>query len=297
MPDGDEVSMERTLNELRRDKRRKAEQGRKPFLSRLGAGKVGKFGKAALMAGMLGSPAAGQARDGQSQAGLRAPEPVVQTLSPEAQQETLSPDQEAVKGREMSRQRQQASRLSEAPQSQQNSGSRQVQEEQEVNQQAETEEENPAAELRELQQNQRLQQQKEEEGGEDAVKIAATKAALEVSRKGWGMVHESLEDTALSFVDFDIISGPATIIVYLVRLGAYLYGRIVTVNVQGVKVPFIPTFTMPELVVRSSKTLIIAIMTIAVWGIIYLTIWILTSPVDAAIKIFGQTLVDAITGK
>lgn len=141
---------------------------------------------------------------------------------------------------------------------------------------------------------QQFRQQRAEEvtGPADA---ASKVAALNAMRALWASVHETLEDAALTFVDLMIITGPLAIGAYLLRLGAYLYGGIFTIRFKGVEIPLIPTFATGEVMVRTSKILIIVAVTAIVWIAIIFLIWILTNPVEAA-KILTKELVNSICG-
>ena len=125
---------------------------------------------------------------------------------------------------------------------------------------------------------------------------AATQAAAVQGMRGlWTAIHETLEDTALSLVDFMIITGPLAIGAYFLRLGAYLYGRLFTIRFKGAEVPLIPTFATGEFLVRSSKILVVLAVTAVVWGAILIVVWIFSDPVEAA-KVLTKVFVNSICG-
>lgn len=122
---------------------------------------------------------------------------------------------------------------------------------------------------------------------------AARMAAENTLRSIYTVAHETAEETCLTFADFGIISGPTSIGLYLARLGAFAYGGIFTIKVKGVEIPLIPTYTLPELIVRTSKILIVAAITAVVWGLIIVIVWAMFNPIDA-FELFGLTFLKAM---
>lgn len=126
---------------------------------------------------------------------------------------------------------------------------------------------------------------------------AANEAIKKAFQTIWTVVHEFLEDAALSFIDIMIITGPLCLLFFFVRvIGMFSIGRLLTITFKGVQVPLVPMFSAPEILPRLGKTLFIAAITTIIWFIIILLIWIVGDPVGAA-KEIGSAIVDAILGK
>jgi len=304
-----EVSMGRTLKQLQREKRRTQDRGKRSALQRLRSGKPSRFGNAALAA-MLG----GQALSGTG-AALREPGSVpadqqeLQQTAPRRasaglpQFTALSPEDAAAQWgagtvnagsdpasmrRELN-QRQQQARMQQntlpatLPQMQGQKEQQQKGAQESVD--AETgEKPSFRSQLQELRN--RVRQNK------DLAKQAATTASVEERqqmnvtirnsmRAGWTAVHETLEDLSLSFLDFMIISGPLTLFAFGLRLFSPLYGKLVTLRISGFEVPLIPSFTLPMLATRASKTLVIGLLTSLIWGTIFLLFYLATHPLEA----------------
>lgn len=112
---------------------------------------------------------------------------------------------------------------------------------------------------------------------------AATEAANQAVRRGWTAIHEFLEDTSLSFIDFMILSGPLTIIVLVGRFfGALIFSDVFTIKIKGIKVSMLPQLSAAEAALRVSKTFLIALIIGLEWLLIYGIIYLYSTVPDWA---------------
>ncbi len=298
MADADlEISMRRTLDEIRREAKRTRERG---VLQKIGRGRFGRVVKAAALSAMLTSQGAGAVgRTQQGQEGARPDRPgTVQRVASQPSQmggqqfveqvspETLSPDEQMDTRREFAQQILQDQRSAQSqPQEAQVAGG--VQQDQEKTEKTRSAFSGLRSTVRNLR-NLRDQQAKPTplEGTPEAAALEA--AATNSVRAAYTAAHETAEEACLGLADLGIISGPTAIFLYVLRLGAPLWGGFAKINVKGVKVPLIPSYTVPELVVRSSKILLVALITAVVWGLIILIIYAIFNPLDA-LRQFGFT--------
>lgn len=139
--------------------------------------------------------------------------------------------------------------------------------------------------------------------GESRNVEAAEAAAEQLVRRGWQTAQEVAEDTALSFADFLIISGPTAIILYAVRwIGGNLMGRLFTKRITpplpyslvipSVTVPLVPGYSIADPLdhLRHVKIFLIAALTLVVWGFILILLYYVTHPLQAVFDSF-KTLV------
>jgi hypothetical protein len=152
------------------------------------------------------------------------------------------------------------------------------------------------------------QKQKDSMALEQANKAKAALAAGEVGEEGaaevinksykllWSYLHEFFEDTALSFTDVMLVTGPLCVAFFFFRILAMLsIGWMFKINFKDVEVPLVPTFSMAEVPLRVGKTLLIAAISGAIWGIIVFVAWVYTNQAEAILK-FGKEVVDIIIG-
>ena len=110
----------------------------------------------------------------------------------------------------------------------------------------------------------------------------ASQAAQSGYVKVWQFTQEAVEDLALSFVDFMIISGPLVMILFFLRLvvGNMLNGGS-EINYKGVRVPFVPPMGIVEGIFRSGKFLFISIISLTVYATGGTVLYVLTNPVES----------------
>jgi len=146
------------------------------------------------------------------------------------------------------------------------------------------------------------QKQKDSAATEQANKAKAAVAAGEMGeldaselinksyKSLWSYVHEFFEDLALSFFDIMLFTGPLCVAFFLFRiLGMLSIGRMFKINFKDVEVPLVPTFSMAEVPLRVGKTLLIAVISGAIWLLIIFAAWVVTHKLEftwEAIKAF-----------
>ncbi|MFC1687169.1 hypothetical protein ACFL0L_01145 [Patescibacteria group bacterium] len=340
-----EVSMERTLDQVRRQKRMENEKKSRGLLQRMGRGKAARYGKTAALAAMLSSQALGGAgaamkeidagpADQQktqqvdpSRAGnvsqqlaalpeeeafkqFAASQAATNAASQEEENQSLSPDEQIDRGRKLYRQTQAARRASNQLPTKPPSASAGAKAAQAGGAAAKAGSTAAAArgaaagpaglaatvalqKLRnEVRKNKALAKKASIKGTAEAQALANI-AIKKSMRTAWTLVHETLENTALSFLDFMVISGPFTILVFILRLFAPLYNKLATFRFRGIEVPLIPSFTLQMLVPRAAKTLLVAMITFIVYSSVYLLFYFATHKVEA-LKFITQTFLDTI---
>lgn len=337
-----EVNMERTLDQLRRQKRMEQEKRSRGLLQRMAMGRAAKRAKTTALAAMLSSQALGgpgaamrepdlspedqQKIQQQVQSPVAAP-PQFTMPSPEEeeeQQQSSSPGEQIDRGRELYRQTQAARRASNqlpatlpstsgGAAAAEGAGSAAAARGATAAAAAKGAAAGPAGmaaavvaaegekkiksalqKFRNKVRNNKSIAKAAAETADSEVKALANKAILKSMRTGWTIIHETLEETALSFVDIMLISGPLTIGVFILRLCSPMYGRLATVRFKGVEVPLIPSFTLTMLIPRGSKTLLIAVISFCIWSAIIMLFYFATHPIEA-LKFITKAFLDQIT--
>ncbi len=139
--------------------------------------------------------------------------------------------------------------------------------------------------------------------GESRDEQAAETAAEHLVRRGWQTAQEVVENLALSFADFLIISGPTAIILYATRwIGGNMMGGLLRKSISppppynllipSVTVPLVPGYDIADPLdhLRHAKIFLIAALTLVVWGFILILLYYVTHPVQAVFDAF-KTLV------
>lgn len=108
----------------------------------------------------------------------------------------------------------------------------------------------------------------------------ASAFARQAYSRVWSLIEEGVEDFALSFLDFMLISGPTAVGIFIVRLiGGNLMGGAGTVSFRGVSVPRIPGYTtIPEGIYRFGKVLLIGLISGLIYFTIIFVVILLTNP-------------------
>ncbi|HCM67552.1 MAG: hypothetical protein A2898_03875 [Candidatus Kerfeldbacteria bacterium RIFCSPLOWO2_01_FULL_48_11] len=315
-----QMSMKRTLDQFRNQKRMEQNRQRRGLMQRMGTGRAARFGKAGILATLLAAPPMGEGarqpgRDGQPQAANQtenyAPDPS-QADEDESQfalpgEESLSPERQIEQGRKLYQKRQQAriaentvpTQLATAPQASaaeagasSESGAQQT-----VAEDVQSKEgmRSRLQKLRnEVRNNKQLAKTVSEEQNIAAIQQANV-AIRNSMRAAWNSIHEGLEDAALSFVDLMIITGPIALGAFFLQLGAPLWGGSFTIRLRGVEVPLLPGFALPLLPVRGSKAIIILLCTAIVWGTVFLLFYLATHPTEA-LKLISALFLAQIMG-
>lgn len=95
----------------------------------------------------------------------------------------------------------------------------------------------------------------------------------------WQMTEEGIEDFALSFMDLMIFSGPAVIMMFLVRLfGGNLFGGSGTVSFREITVPRIPGYGAAEGFYRVGKVLFIGLITGLIYTLFFFIVTFIAHP-------------------
>ncbi|GEM_PF-2983157 len=90
--------------------------------------------------------------------------------------------------------------------------------------------------------------------------------------KVWQLAEEGIQDFALSFADLMLLSGPAAVTMFLIRLiGGNVFGGSGTVTYREMSIPRIPGYSVPEGTYRAGKVFLIGVVS----GSIYLVIFFL----------------------
>lgn len=101
----------------------------------------------------------------------------------------------------------------------------------------------------------------------------------------WDSIQESLEDTALSFADLMLLSGPASLGLYLLRL---LGGHVIRPKMKGVQI--IPPYSLPTFVYHSTKNILIALFVGFIYLVIIVLVYLINNKCKAAELISDELL-------
>ncbi|MBI5467212.1 MAG: hypothetical protein HY975_03290 [Candidatus Kerfeldbacteria bacterium] len=143
--------------------------------------------------------------------------------------------------------------------------------------------------------------------GAAAVAMEEAKAFVEQAYKRvWQAAQEGVEDVALSFADFFLFSGPATIILYFTRwIGGNVMGGMLRKNitppppynalVPSIDVQLVPSYSTsdPLDLIRHAKLFIIGGITVVIYGFIVMLLYMVTHPSQVA-QVAGLQIWQAI---
>lgn len=116
-----------------------------------------------------------------------------------------------------------------------------------------------------------------------AVEESATGQAQAVARQAyirvWQYAEEGVQDFALSFADLMLLSGPATLMIFLIRfIGGNIFGGAGTITFREISVPRIPGYSVPEGTYKAGKILLIGLITGLLYALILLVVIALANP-------------------
>lgn len=108
---------------------------------------------------------------------------------------------------------------------------------------------------------------------------SASAVARQAYTRAWQLAEEGLQDFALSFADFMLLSGPATVVIFIIRLfGGNLFGGSGSITFREVSVPRIPGYSIPEGTYKAGKVFLIGIISGLIYSLILLLIVVLVNP-------------------
>ena len=107
----------------------------------------------------------------------------------------------------------------------------------------------------------KLSQTKKDDGPDAEAKALANAAILQAYTRGWQYAQEAVEDFAFTFTDFMLVSGPAVILIFLVRMivGNWMNGG-PQISYHGISVPMVPPMGWVEATFRTAKFLFVAVV-------------------------------------
>jgi hypothetical protein len=126
-----------------------------------------------------------------------------------------------------------------------------------------------------------------------------------MNRRLWQITQEAIEDIAISFADFMLISGPAVVLLYSTRwVFGNMMGNLFTISPPGyvsrllpagagdVKIPLVPGYALDEPFdyVRHMKFIYIGAMTLLLYGFLIMLMYFVLHPSEA-LKASWDTLI------
>ncbi|XOU94426.1 MAG: hypothetical protein ACNFW9_06385 [Candidatus Kerfeldbacteria bacterium] len=124
-------------------------------------------------------------------------------------------------------------------------------------------------------------QLKAKAGPDNESKKQVDKMANEAVKKTWMVGHEAVEETLIANFYLLPILGPIYLLLLVARPLLAMMGLLV-IKVKGVRVKMIPGYSLNEFFLRAKGATIIILITALEWAIILFAIYVFTHPFSAA---------------